>query len=120
MCCGATLQSLNTLTILPILSPAETLQLSALVVPRITCDLPTQPIHFDTLWNHLTGLHLDNPDFGEPRRIDILLEIDVNVDVMLQGRRNEPPGVPIAFETKFCWVFSEKNPTKLITPSLTI
>ncbi len=40
MCCGATLQSVTTLTILPILSPAETLQLSALVVPRITCDLP--------------------------------------------------------------------------------
>ncbi len=114
---GSALQSVTSFSISPILSSAETLQLSALVVPRITCDIPTQPVHFNAEWRHLDGLHLADPNFGEPRRIDVLLGIDVYAEVMLQGQRNGPPGTPSAFETKFGWVLSGKT-DRITIPSI--
>ena len=113
---GSPLQSVATLTISPLFSPTEKLTISAIVVPRVTCDLPTQPVHFDTKWSHLNGLHLSDPSFDQPGKIDILLGVDVYADVLLQGRRKGPPGTPVAFETKFGWVLAGKteDPT---TPS---
>ncbi len=63
-----------------------------LLLELATYDLSTQPVHFDTLWNHLNSLHLADPDFGEPRRMNILLGIDIYTDTMLQGRRSVPLG----------------------------
>ncbi|XP_064382855.1 uncharacterized protein LOC135331570 [Halichondria panicea] len=83
--------------------------MSAIVVPRVTCDLPTQPVHLNAKWSHLNNLHLADPDFGQPNKIDILLGVDVYADVLLQGRRNGPPGTPTAFETKFGWVLTGKT-----------
>ena len=81
-------------------SPSEKFWVTACV----TCNLPLQPIHQDTKWTHLSDLHFADPDFGHPGKIDILLGIDIYADVLLHGWRNEPPGSPTAFETKFGWV----------------
>ncbi len=105
------LQSIATFSISTMSTPVdhEKLQMSAIVVPRVTCDLPTQPVHFNAKWSHLNDLHLADPDFGQPNKIDILLGVDVYADVLLQGRRNGPPGTPTAFETKFGWVLTGKT-----------
>ena len=54
-------------------------------------------------------MNLADPDFGRPRRIDILLGVDVYANIVLQGRRTGPPDAPVAFETKFGWVLAGKT-----------
>jgi len=106
---GSPLHSIATFTISPVLSPKEKLQISAIVVPRVTCDLPVQPVHLNSKWSHLSDLHLADPDFGQPNKIDILLGVDIYTEVVLQGRRSGPPGTPVAFETKFGWILAGKD-----------
>ncbi len=106
---GSSLQSVATLEISPLCCSGEKLQVSAIVVPRVTCDLPTQPVHFNTKWSHLNGLHLADPSFGQPSKVDILLGVDIYADVLLHGRRSGPRGTPAAFETKFGWVLTGKT-----------
>ena len=112
---GSPLQSVAAFTISPLLASTEKLQVSEIVVPRVTCDLPTQPVNFNTKWNHLNNLHLEDSNFGQPNKVDILLGVDIYADVLLHGRRSRPPGTPVAFETKFEWVLTGKTDIK--TPS---
>ena len=76
------------------------------VVPKVTCNLPVHPVPFDSKWKHLTNLSLADPTFGQPRRIDILLGVDVFAEVLHQGRQTGPTGSPVAFATEFGWVLS--------------
>lgn len=80
--------------------PDEKFQVSAIAVPRVTSQILLQPIPINSQWSHLTNLHLADPDFGRPSRIDILLGVDICADVLPNGRRIGPPGSPMAFETK--------------------
>ena len=75
------------------LLPRKTVEVTAVVVPRVTCDLPVHPISFDSRWNHLSDVKLADPDFGRPGKIDILLGVEVFVDVLLHGRRIGPPNL---------------------------
>ena len=81
-------------------------KVTAVVVPRVTCDLPVRTIPFHKEWKHLKGLQLANPDFGKPGRIDILLGVEIFVNVVYQGRRKGPQGSPTALETEFGWVLA--------------
>ena len=56
----------------------------------------------------MQGIPLADPDFGLPRRIDILLGVDIFVEILRQGRRIGAPGSPSAFETEFGWVLAGK------------
>ena len=103
------LQSVVTFNVSPVHTTAKSLSVSAIVVPRVTCDLPVQPVHFDSQWTHLKDLKLADPDFGRPGRIDILLGIDVYTNVLLHRRRSGPLGSPIAFETMFGWVLAGRT-----------
>ena len=86
--------------------------MTAVVVPRVMCDLPLHPVHFDSTWNHLSDIQLADPDFGRPRKIDILFGVDVFVEVLLQGQRIGPPDSPTTFETQFGWGLAGKtNPS---------
>ena len=78
--------------------------ITAIVVPKVTCDLPMSPISFQLDWTHLSKLPLADPGFAQPGRIDILLGADVYVDVLRHGRQNGPPSSPTAFETDLGWV----------------
>ena len=49
---------------------------------------------------------LQIPTLVSPTR---LTYSDVYADVLLQGRRNGPPGTPTAFETSFGWVLTGKT-----------
>lgn len=82
------------------------MDVAAVVVPRVTCDLPLHPIPFNSTWEHLNDLPLADPEFGRSGRIDILLGVDVFVEALQPGRKIGSPGSPVAFETKFGWVLA--------------
>ena len=103
------LQSIASFNISPVKSPDKKFTISAIVVPHVTCDLPLQPVHYESTWTHLSGLPLADPDFGSPGPIDLLLGIDVYSDVLLNGRRSGPPNTPTAFETHFGWVLAGRT-----------
>ena len=79
---------------------------TAVIVPRVTSDLPLQYVPADQKWSHLSGIQLSDPDFGKPGRIDLLLGVEVFAEVVLHGRRCGIPGSPVAFETQFGWVLA--------------
>lgn len=99
-------QPIITFSLSPICSPSEKLVVSAVIVPRVTCDLPLHPIPFDDKWSHISGLQLADPEYGKPGRIDLLLGVEVFADVVRHDRRLGSPGSPVAFDTKFGWVLA--------------
>ena len=100
------IQSITTFNISAVKSTSQCFDVSAIIVPKVTCDLPHHPISFDLSWNHLSSVDLADPQFGQPGRIDILLGVDIFVQVLRNGRRTGPPGAPVAFETEFGWVLA--------------
>lgn len=93
--CGVavlTRDSLQSLTNLPILSPRVNCEfyITAIVVPRVTCDLLVHPVSSGPTWTHLNDIPLADPHFGTPGRIDILLRVDVFTSLLLHGRRTGP------------------------------
>ena len=80
------------------------INVTAVVVPRVTCDLPMKPVAFEMSWMHISDLPLADPGFGQPGRIDVLLGADIFVEVLRHGRRKGPTGSPTAFETDLGWV----------------
>ena len=109
------LHSVADFMVSPVNSPDEKFAVTAVIVPRVTCDLPLLPVPFNSEWTHLSNLHLADPDFGRPGTIDLLLGVDLYADTLLQGRRSGPPGSPVALETKFGWVLAGR--TSIHTPS---
>ena len=102
-------QAVGSITISAVQSPSKKFKVTAVVVPRVTCDLPLHPISFDLKWRHLEGIPLADPDFCLSRRIDILLGVDIFVEVLCQGHRIGAPGSPSAFETEFGWVVASSH-----------
>ena len=81
--------------------------IETVVLHRITTsDLPTCPVPLERNWKRLAGLHLTDPDFSIPGRVDILLGIDVFNVVILHSRRIGLVGSPSALETHLRWVLS--------------
>ena len=118
---GLTSNSRQALTKLTISSPQADIKfdVTAIVVPHVTCDLPVHPIAFCSTWTHLDNLSLADPDFGCPGRIDVLLGVEVFTVALLHGRRVGPPGTPVAFETVFGWVLAgaadQSTPGAIVT-----
>ena len=109
-------QSITDFKVSSVHCPDRKLDVTAVVVSRVTCDLPLHPIPFNSTWNHLSNLNLADPGFGQPGRIDLLLGVEVFVKVMRHGRRLGISGSPCAFETDFGWVLAgctnSCNPTR--------
>ena len=105
------LQSIANFKISSVYSPTKKIDVAAIVVPRVTCDLPLQPTPFNSRWKHLDDITLSDPDFGHPGRVDMLLGIDIFVEALMHGRRAGPLGTPMAFETLFGWVLAGKTNT---------
>lgn len=108
------LQAIANLTV----SSAQTgrkFNFTTVAVPRVTCDLPIQPVPFSSNWNHLC---LADPDFGQPGRVDLHLSVEIFTEALLLGQRTGPPGTPVAFETVFGWVLT--GPTNQFSPEACI
>ena len=99
-------QSITNFVVSPSRSPSPRIQVSAIIVPQVTCDLLLHSVPFDLKWDHLSDLQLADPDFGQPGRIDVLLGLDIFTNVMGHGQQSGPPGSPSAFETSFRWVLA--------------
>ena len=113
-------QSLVHFIVTSLCSTGKAIEIEAVVLPKITCDFPIQPVFSGPEWQHLFGLHLADPDFGIPGKIDVLLGFDVVSSTLLNGRRHGPPGSPSAFETSFGWelagtVCCGHPPTQLVS-----
>ena len=89
---------------------------TAVIVPRVTCDLPLHPIRSNESWSHLSDLQLADPNFEQPGKIDLLLGVEIFAEVVLQGRRIGSSGSPIAFETHFGWVLAGNTNSCSSTP----
>ena len=111
-------QSITNFCITATRPPLRNINVTAIIVPKVTCDLPFSPISFNKEWEHLDGIDLADPGFGVPGKIDLLLGVDVFVDVILHGRRSGPPGMPIAFETCFGWVLAGNTDSQLPIPRI--
>ena len=71
-----------------------TLNINALILRKITSNIPSCPVAFNHHWKHLSGLSLADPDFGKPGSVDILLGGDIYARTMLYGRRIGPSRSP--------------------------
>ena len=91
----------------------------AVVLPKVTTNLPVLSIPFSRHWKHLTNLRLADPEFGTSGPVDLLLGADVFVHVMRHGRRHGPSGTPSAFQTTFGWVLAGTVRSKCSSPSMT-
>ena len=78
-------QSITNFVVSPSRSPSPRIQVSAIIVPQVTCDLPLHSVPFDLKWDHLSDLQLADPDFGGPGRIDVLLGIAIFTNVLAGG-----------------------------------
>ena len=87
-------------------SEGKTLDMEALVLPKLTSVLPSHPIPFSHEWKHLRNISLADPDFGTPGSIDLLLEADIFSHALLHGRQFDPSGTPSTFKTCFRWVLA--------------
>ena len=90
----------------PVNNSQRRFDITAIIVPSVTCDLPTQPINIKTNWEHLSGLNLADPNFGIPGQIDAFLGVDIFVEALLPGRRSGCAGSPVAFKTCFGWALA--------------
>ena len=99
-------QSVASLSVSSTYSHSEQIPVTAIVAPKITCDLPMHKVSLQPHWKHLSGLQLSDPTFGKPDRIDLLLGVDVFCEVMKHGRQRGAQGSPTAFETTFGWVLA--------------
>ena len=82
------------------------MSVEAVVLTKITTELPARRIPFDGKWGHLKGLRLADPDFNIPGSVDLLLGADIFMTLMRNGRRIGPPGTPSAIQTAFGWVLA--------------
>ena len=94
------------LGVAPAWSVGRVHEVEAIVLPKVTSDLPLHPVPFAGGWQHLWGLQLADPEFGNPGGIDILLGVDIFSDVLLHGWQSGPRGSPTAIETRFGWVLA--------------
>ncbi|XP_053968799.1 uncharacterized protein LOC128870226 [Anastrepha ludens] len=74
----------------------------ALILPKITSDLPTQPLKV-LAWPHIQDIFLADQHFMKPGRIDILVRMDVMGQLLCSEIRKGPPGTPMAQRTVFGW-----------------
>ncbi len=52
---NSNMQSIATFNVSPVYHPNRKINLSAIILPRVTCNLPVSPISFDSQWNHLSA-----------------------------------------------------------------
>lgn len=82
-----------------------TLKVNAFILTTITVELPTRKLHTEK-WEHLRGIELSDPNFGNPGRIDMLIGADVWGSILKEGIINGTDSTPHAQNTHLGWVVS--------------
>ncbi len=81
----------------------DSIPMTAVIISKITGDLPGFPLHGVRNLPFLQDLTLADPNFDKPGRIDLLFGSDVLDHLMLPGRRSSTDGTLYAWETVFGW-----------------
>ena len=89
---------------------AEKIGVEAYVLKKVTKDLPLHPIPIALKWDHLSDLelHVADPEFRTPARIDLLLAAKVFASILRDGRRTGPRGIPSTINTCLGWILFGK------------
>ena len=78
--------------------------IQAAVLPKVTSDLPSHHLQAVKDLPHLKDLTpLADPQFHIPKKVDLLLDVDVLDEVMLPERIAGPKGTPSAWRTTLGW-----------------
>jgi len=85
--------------------------LSFLLLPRITDDLPSESMNLDSL-NLPRGITLADPKFHQPKKIDILLGVDIFWDLIC----NERVDHPYLYKTQLGHVVAGQIPRRIAKP----
>ena len=88
--CGSTTHSVTTFSGSAVSSLSNQITITAVVIPKVSCDLPVNPVPRDSSWKHIEGIQLADPEFSKPGRVYILLDVDVFVNVLWHGQRIGP------------------------------
>ena len=88
-------------TMKPVHSGEKMHKIEALVLRKITLNIPSCSVAFSKDWKHLSNLTLADPEFGVPGSMDILLGADVFSHMVLHGRRFGPSESLPAINTTF-------------------
>ena len=78
------------------------------VVPKVTADLPKHHLQSVRDLPHIKDLSLADPFFHEPRRVDLILDVDFMDSIMLPEKITGPPGTPSAWKTELGWGIMER------------
>ena len=93
-------------TVKPVHTGGKTHKIEALVLRKITSNIPSCSVAFNQVWKHLSNFTLVNPEFGIPGSVDILFGTDVFSQTVLHGQRFGPSGSPLTINTTFGWVLA--------------
>ncbi|XP_055910658.1 uncharacterized protein LOC129945022 [Eupeodes corollae] len=97
--------SMCPLTLESRINPDVHIPVSAVVLKRLTGNLPSQSVDASNLVE-LKGLRLADPNFDKPASIDILIGADIYPLILREGVKKEKDFSPIAQNTVFGWVLS--------------
>ena len=81
--------------------------MEAIVLPKLTSDMPSHSVQFNKKWKHLMGLLLADSDFEVLRSVDILLGVDIFSCAVIQCLVLGPPGTPLKINTCFGWALTD-------------
>ena len=116
---GTPAKPTNSLVTIAVSANQPTLQISAAVVQKVTCDLPLQGATGVQDLPHIRTLPLADPTFDKPGRVDLLLGCDIWSSIMLPESRPGTGKNPSAWKTIFGWaIFGQYIPGGI--PSNTI
>lgn len=84
------------------------IKVKAYIVPtNLTKVLPSKTIKFCS-WPHISKIHLADPNFNQPGRIDLLLGVEIWSQIIKSEIIKGPPGTPSAQNTSLGWILFGK------------
>ena len=104
-----TAHGLVSLTFHPYFDKSVTMSVEALVIPKVTQNLP-EKVFRPSDHPHLRNIKLADPAWYHPAPVDILLGSDIFWNVVGSNRISGPPGTPIGVDSKLGWLVTGNLP----------
>ena len=93
--------------------------IEAVVLPKVTTEILSTSVAFDTKWKHLLKLQLADPDFSTPGNVYLILGADVFSHAVRYGQWYGPPGSSSTFKTSLGWVLAGATSTDQMEQQVT-
>ena len=84
----------------------KVMAVEAVVLPKVTTNVPSMSVPFNNNWKPLSNLQLADPNFDTFGSIDLILGADVFSRAVLYGQPFGPPRSPFAFKMAFEWALA--------------